>query len=136
MADDDEKLVRIWSEIDGTERAIKLSATDIDRAIRSERLADIEKAWKLWESRLPSLFSDALDAHDKKKAKARADVAAELGYLVEADGTMRPRVPPWKTFIARNWVALGIGALIIISRWPEIIDFIAKFIPAARFLRG
>ena len=133
---DDEHLVRIWSEIDGEERAIKLSATDINRAVRGERLADIEEAWKLWESRLPNLFSEALDKHDKKKLQARADVAAELGYVVEADGTMRPRVPQWKTFVGRNWVALTIGALIIISQWPEIIDFVAKFIPAARFLRG
>ena len=133
---EDEHLVRIWSEIDGVERAVKLSATDINRAVRSERLADIEEAWKLWESRLPTLFSDALDKHDKKKAQARQDVAAELGYIVEPDGSMRPRVPQWKTFVARNWVALTIGLIVIISKWPEIIDFVAKFIPAARFLRG
>jgi len=116
MADD---YYRVFIKIDGEEKAVQMSATDLKLGLQSMWLSDMDKGWTLLESRLPGLMTQAMKAYEAEKEEAERKVLEKHGVN---------KVNPLRAFIARNWGwAVTIVVLVMLLR-PDLGKHLIGFV--------
>jgi hypothetical protein len=72
---------RVDADIDGTEKRIRISKSDMVRMLQGDWLGDVEKGWQLisdnLENRLPALISKGIKDHEEEKERERQKIIAE-----------------------------------------------------------
>lgn len=116
MADD---YHRVFIRIDGEEKPIMMSRTDLKTGMQSMWLDDMNEGWKLLEGRMPELMMKAMDARDAKKEAERKKIMEELGVNKSS---------PLKMLILRNaaWVAVLVATVIILR--PDLAKHLFPFL--------
>lgn len=114
---------RVFTQIDGEEKPIFLSKSDLSNGLQESWLHDDENLWKLIKEQLPGIVKTAIRDHEDEQAEALAKARAE--YLEKHPPPTRN---PIKAFVADNWgwfIAIGIGGAIL--RPDLAMDFLRMF---------
>lgn len=114
---------RVFIRIDGEEKPVMMSTTDLKIGLQSMWLSDMDKGWTLLESRLPALMAQAMEKHEADKARALAIATAE--YL-----DRHPPVPvnPLKDFIGRNYVWVACIVILVMVLRPDLVKHLGMFL--------
>lgn len=133
MADD---FKRIWARADGKDGPIWLSETDLLKTMQPHMTATSEAAFSLLRKEIPSIAREAVKAYVEEQEEQKRKMAEKLGYIVEPDGTMRPRINPLRSFLSKHWVSLMLFMILLMILWPQIWEVMVRNIPALKFLSG
>ncbi len=116
MADE---YVRVFIKIDGEEKPVHMSMTDLKLGLQPTWLGDMDSGWKLLESRLPALMTAAMKAYEADKEEAERKVLEKHGVN---------KANPLRAFIARNWGwAVTIVILVMLLR-PDLGKHLVGFV--------
>jgi len=128
--------VRIWAKVDGDEGPIWLSETDLLKAMQPHMTRTSEAAFALLRQEIPSIARESVKAFIAEQEDQKKKVAAQLGYIVEPDGTIRPRVPALRSFLQKNAVSLTLFIILALILAPELMRWAASHIPLIRWMTG
>lgn len=116
MADD---YHRVFMRIDGEEKPVMVSTTDLKVGLQSMWLNDMDKGWTLLESRLPDLMTKAMKTYEADKEEAERKLKEKLGVTASN---------PLKAFIARNWGWVAAIVVLVIFLRPELAGHAISFL--------
>ena len=116
MADD---YHRVFVRIDGEEKPVMMSTTDLKIGLQSMWLNDMDKGWMLLEGRMPDLMTKAMKAYEVEKEESERKLKEKLGVT---GGN------PLRAFIARNWGWVAGMALLVIVLRPELAGAALNFL--------
>lgn len=116
MADD---YHRVFIKIDGEEKPVMMSTTDIKLGLQSMWLSDMDKGWSLLESRMPAIVLSSMKAYEAEKEETERKLKEKLGVT---GGN------PMKAFVARNWGwVAGIVTIVMVLR-PDMAGAAVSFL--------
>lgn len=133
MADD---LKRVWAKVDGDEGPIWVSETDLLKTMQPHITATSEAAFSLLRKEIPSIAREAVKAYVEEQEEQKRKIAAQLGYVIEPDGTIHARVNPLRAFLGKHWVSLVLFMILLMILWPQIWEVMVRNVPALKFLSG
>lgn len=109
MADD---YHRVYARIDGEEKPIMVSTTDLKSGLQSMWLSDMDQGWKLLEGRMPDLMTKAMEAYDARKEAEEKKILEKHGVTKTAN--MRQQVTEMAS--GKHGISnaiLGIGLILV-----------------------
>jgi hypothetical protein len=106
------------------------------RTIQPHITKTSEAAFDLVRREIPSIIETTIEKYNEKQEAEKKRIAAQLGYIVEADGTMRSRVPPIRSFLAKNAVSLTLFVVLALILAPELMRWGVSHIPLFRWMAG
>ena len=110
---------RVFMRIDGEEKPVMVSTTDLKMGLQSMWLSDMDKGWMLLEGRMPDLMTKAMKAYEIEKEEAERKLKEKLGVTASN---------PLRAFIARNWGWVAGMALLVIVLRPELAGHAISFL--------
>lgn len=116
MADD---YHRVFMRIDGEEKPVMVSTTDLKIGLQSMWLNDMDKGWSLLESRMPDLMTRAMKAYEIEKEESERKLKEKLGVTGGS---------PLKAFIARNWGWVASIVVLVVVLKPELAGHAISFL--------
>lgn len=105
--------------IDGEEKPVMVSTTDLKVGLQSMWLSDMDKGWMLLEGRMPEIMTKAMKAYEIEKEEAERKLKEKLGVTGSN---------PLKAFIARNWGWVAAMVILVIVLKPELAGHAIAFL--------
>jgi hypothetical protein len=127
-----EDMVRIWAHLEGKAGPMFLSEADIMKAVQPHIVSTSEQAFALLRAEIPMIARECVKAYIAEQEADKRRIAAQLGYIVEDDGTIRPRVPTYRSFIVKHWVSFTLFLIVMTFIWPQIWMLIVRGLPWLR----
>lgn len=133
---DGSDLKRVWASMDGEEGPVYLSESDILKVMQPHMTKTSEAAFALLRQEIPSIARETVKAFIDEQEAQRKRIAEQMGYILEADGSFRPRVSPVRSFLSKNAVSLTLFVILALILAPELMRWAVSHIPLFRWMAG